>query len=135
MAPDPDSDRVVIPYRRPARSPRVGEQLDQWFGEHRLKLIYAAWGLVIATTAFKITVIAYAMHRSPTWPWARFHRNVGDPDVIISIVTWGYAFGVATSFIAAMMSGPKRWAAILAVAVNALLWFELAPASYLWNRM
>ena len=80
-----------------------------------------AWGMMLVEVIYKGSVIAYAYHRSPTWPWARFQRNVGDPELFIRIDHAILYVGAALAVAALLHPWRKRWAAWAALGVYAIL--------------
>jgi hypothetical protein len=79
-----------------------------------------AWGMMVMEVVYKGAVVAYAYHRSPTWPWARFQRNVGNPEFFIRIDRVILYVGLALAMAALLHPHRKRWAAWAAFAV--FLW-------------
>ncbi len=71
--------------------------------------------------AYRGAVVAYAYHRSPTWPWARFRRNVGDPEMFIRIDGAILCAGALLAILALIHPDRKRWAAWAALAVHLFL--------------
>jgi len=78
---------------------------------HHSSLAGWAWGMLVLEVAYKGTVVAYAYHRSPTWPWARFRRNVSNPELFIRIDHAIYTVGATLAILALIRPGRKRWAA------------------------
>lgn len=88
---------------------------------HHSPLSGWAWGALILEVVYRGAIVAYAYHRSPTWPWARFHRNVGDPEVFIGIGRAILYTGALLAILALIHPWRKRWAAWAALAVHLFL--------------
>ncbi len=76
---------------------------------------------MVLEVAYRGAVVAYAYHRSPTWPWARFYRNVGDPEVFIRIDRAILCGGALLAILALIHPNRKRWAAWAALAAHLFL--------------
>src|SRR2546429_691201 len=100
----------IIPYASRGASapkPTMHSALAGW-----------SWAALIFEVAFRGGVVAYAYHCSPTWPWERFYRNVGNIDTFIEI---DFAFlwaGTLLAILALVRPHRKRWAALLALAAH-----------------
>jgi hypothetical protein len=77
--------------------------------------------MLIVEAAYKGAVVAYAFHRSPTYPWARFSRNVGDPELFIGIDRTILWVGAVLALTALCVPNRKRWAAAGALAAHLFL--------------
>jgi hypothetical protein len=77
-----------------------------------------AWATLIVETLYRGTVAAIAHHRSPTYPWGRFSRNVGNPEVFIDIDQCLLMLGVILATLALLHPYRKRWAALAALAAH-----------------
>lgn len=76
--------------------------------------------MLVLETLYRGTVTLVAYRRSPTYPWARFSRNVGDPDLFIRIDRALLFVGITIAGLALLHRHRKRWAALLALA--AFVW-------------
>jgi hypothetical protein len=85
---------------------------------HHSALAGCAWLALILAVGYRGSVVAYAYHRSYTYPWARFARNVGNLETFIEIERSIYAIGALMAILALIPSNRKRWAAWLALATH-----------------
>ena len=77
-----------------------------------------AWIMLVLETLYRGTVASIAYWRSPTYPWARFWRNVGDPELFIQIDKVLLFIGVALGVGALLHPHRKRWAAWAALGAH-----------------
>jgi hypothetical protein len=82
------------------------------------------WIVVLVDLFFRAGVILYAYHRSPTWPWDRFTRNVGDPDVFIRIDEIILAAAIVLAVVALVQSRSRLQ--------RVLPWGTLIACTFLW---
>jgi hypothetical protein len=80
-----------------------------------------AWLVLIAEPIYRSSLIAYAYHKSPTYPWERFRRNVGDVDILFNIDRSFFVIGILMAAIGLLHPYRKRWAAWLAFAAHFFL--------------
>jgi len=92
---------------------------SQWLGW--------AYGLIIVETIYKGCVIAHAYHRSPTYPWARFRRLVGNPELFIGIDQLLVIVAIALAVFSCLAAERRRWAVLLLVTGGTVLLFKDGP--------
>lgn len=110
-----------MPDTRPPTLDYAGPELTRPRPTHHSALAGWAWAALIVEAIYRASVVAYAYYRSPTYPWERFERNVGDRGLFIMIDCAIVVVGMALAIAALIPSNRKRWAAWLALAGSLLL--------------
>lgn len=108
-----DGDRTALSY--------AGYGPDVLKPTRHSGLAGVAWAVIAIDVVYRSAVIAYAYHRSPTYPWARFHRNVGDLEFFLMLDRWIVVVGAFIAVLALITPNRKR----------ALAWGALAAHLYL----
>jgi hypothetical protein len=88
---------------------------------HHHPLTGWAWIALILEAVYRGTLITIAHVRSPTYPWARFNRSVGDSAALQRIGDAILLIGLILAVFALLPKGFKRWGAALAFAALLLV--------------
>jgi hypothetical protein len=89
---------------------------------HHPPSVIIPWLLFIAMVAFRAAVVAYAYYRSPTYPWARFSRNVGDPETFIFFERLFGIMVLVSACLSLLRPNRKRWAVFAVILADCVYW-------------
>ena len=81
---------------------------------------------------YRASVVTYAYHRSYTYPWARFRRNVGDLALFIGIDQALFCAGALLAVLALVSPDRKRWIAVTALCAHLFLLFSVGGLGAQW---
>jgi hypothetical protein len=126
----------VLPYQVPTPQPDLAQIIAANLRRCAVGLICIAWIMTLSGTLYVAALIAYAHYRSPTWPYERFARNVGNEYRLLGFAQWVHLVGLVAASLALVSKGWKWWIAIVAIAANLIAILQLArPLRYWWREL